>query len=267
MDKSIPEIAEEYYNLAKRYKAKLEGLLKAIEKTKEELKRAEESETKRFLSSIRIARKREWFERYRWYVTSEGFLVIGGRNAEMNEEIVSKHLESRDLFFHTSSPGGAATILKLGQEAGKESIREAAEFSAIYSALWKEGKHSGEVYYVYPEQVKRAAKAGEYLPKGSFFIEGKRNYIDVELKAAIGVDMKNLRLMGGPVRGVKKHCDYFVEIEIGDTDFNEFSVEVAKKLVEIAKDEEKHIVRSIATPDEIAKFLPPGKSRIKTLKS
>ncbi len=265
LDKSLPEIAEEYYNQAKKIKQKLEGLLKAIEKTKEEIKNAEEVELRKMLKSIRIVRKREWFEKYRWYITSEGFLVIGGRNAEMNEEIVSKHLESRDLFFHTSAPGGAATVLKRGQKAGEQSIREAAEFAAIYSSLWKEGKYSGEVYYVLPEQVKRAAKHGEYLKKGSFFIEGKRNYINVSLRAAIGVDLKNLRLLGGPVEGVKKHCDYYVEIEIGDKEFNEFSVEVAKKLIEMAKEDEKHIVRSIATPDEIAKFLPLGRSRIKSL--
>ncbi|NOY11444.1 MAG: fibronectin-binding domain-containing protein, partial [Archaeoglobi archaeon] len=152
--------------------------------------------------------------------------------------------------------------LKNGQEAGEQSIKEAAEFAGIYSALWKEGKHSGEVYYVKPEQVKRAARPGEYLPKGSFFIEGKRNYVTVEMKAAIGVDISNLRLLGGPVEGVRKHCDHYVVIEIGDVDFNQFSIQVAKKLVEVAGDEEKHIVRSIATPDEVAKFLPPGRSRI-----
>lgn len=262
LNRSVPEIAEEYYSRAKKFREKLEGVLKAIEKTKDELKRAEEIEERKMLSSIRVARKREWYERYRWYITSEGFLVIGGRNSEMNEEVVSKHMESRDLFFHTEMPGGSATILKNGQNAGEKSIREAAEFAGIYSALWKEGKHSGEVYYVRPEQVKRAARPGEYLPKGSFFIEGKRNYVTVEMRAAIGVDIANLRLIGGPVEGVKKHCDHYVVIEIGDVDFNQFSIQVAKKLVEVARDEEKHVVRSIATPDEVAKFLPPGRSRI-----
>ncbi|WP_457590749.1 ribosome rescue protein RqcH [Geoglobus sp.] len=262
LNKSIPEIAEEYYSRAKRFREKLDGVLRAIEKTKEELKRAEEIEERKLLSSIRVARKREWYERYRWYITSEGYLVIGGRNADMNEEIVSKHMESRDLFFHTEMPGGSATVLKNGQSAGEQSILEACQFAGIYSALWKEGKHSGEVYYVRPEQVKRAARPGEYLPKGSFFIEGRRNYVTVEMRAAIGVDLENLRLMGGPVEGVRRHCDHYVVIEIGDVDFNQFSIQVARMLVDVAKRDEKHLVRSIATPDEIARFLPPGRSRI-----
>jgi hypothetical protein len=33
-------------------------------------------------------------------------------------------------------------------------------------------------------------------------------------------------------------------------------------LVERAKEDEKHVVKAVATPDEISKFLPPGRSRI-----
>ncbi len=263
LSKNIHEIADEYYEKSKRAKEKLEGLLKAIEKTKEEMKKVEELEAKKFVTSVRIVRKREWFERFRWFITSDGFLAIGGRNAQMNEEIVSKYMEDKDLFFHTQTPGAPAVVLKRGQEAPETSLLETAQFAAIYSSLWKEGKYSGEVYYVLPEQVKKSAKAGEYLPRGSFYIVGKRNYITVELSCGIGVDLKNLRVMGGPISAVKKYCDYYVEIEIGDKSPNELSVEIASKLVKMAKDEEKHLVRSIATPDEIMKFIPPGKSRVK----
>ena len=263
LNKNIHENADMYYERAKRAKEKLEGLLKAIEKTKEEMKRVEEIEARKFLSSFRIVRRREWYERFRWFVTSDGFLAIGGRNAQMNEEIVSKYMEERDLFFHTQTPGAPAVVLKKGQEAPETSLIETAQFAAIYSSLWKEGMHSGEVYYVLPEQVKKAAKAGEYLPKGSFYIVGKRNYVTVELRCAIGVDLKNLKVMGGPVSAIRKHCDYYVEIEIGDKDPNELSVEIASTLVKMAKEDEKHLVRGLATPDEIMRFLPPGKSRIR----
>ena len=260
LDKSIPQIADEYYEKAKKIKRKLEGLIPAIEETKKAIE--SEGSIKRYSSSMRIVRKREWFERFRWFITSEGFLVIGGRNASMNSEIVSKYMESNDLFFHTQSPGAPVTVIKRGQEAGEKSIIEAAQFAATYSSLWKESKYSGEVYYVKPEQVKKAAKAGEYLAKGGFYIEGKRNYLSVGLSCAVGVEIENLRVLGGPLSAVK-NCDYYVEIEIGDRSHNEIAIEIAAKLTEMAKEEEKHIVKSIATPDEIMKFLPPGKSRIK----
>ncbi len=261
LDKALPQIADIYYERAKKIKQKMEGLKKAIEKTKEDMKRAEELEAMRVAKSMRVVRKREWYEQFRWFVTSDGFLVIGGRNAKMNEEIVSKYMESKDLFFHTQTPGAPAVVMKRGQEAPETSIEEAAQFAAAYSALWKEGKHSGEVYYVLPEQVKRTAKHGEFLAKGSFYIEGKRNYLTVELNCAVGVELSKLRLFGGPVRAVKKYCDYYVEVEIGELSQSEVAVMVAKKLIEMSGND--HVVRSIATPDEVAKFLPPGTSRIK----
>jgi predicted ribosome quality control (RQC) complex YloA/Tae2 family protein len=262
LSKSLPQIADDYYEKAKKIKAKLEGLERAIEKTKQEIGGADKN-AKRYVKSLRVVRKREWFERFRWFVTSDGFLVIGGRSAAMNEELVSKYMESKDLFFHTQTPGAPATILKNGLLASQISMFEAAQFAAAYSSLWKEGKYSGEVYYVKPEQVKRAAKHGEYLARGGFYIKGKRNYLDVPLSCAIGVELAKLRVLGGPPSAIKKHCDYVVEIEIDDKDANTLALEIASKLVEIARKDEKHVVRGIATPDEIMKFLPPGKSRMK----
>ena len=258
----IHELAGRYYEKAKKAKEKLEGLLIAIKKTEEEIERVKKKEELKYSSPIRIVRKREWFERFRWFLTSDNMLAIGGRNARMNEEIVSKYLEVKDLFFHTQTPGAPVVVLKRGQEAPKSSIIETAQFSAIYSSLWKRGIHSGEVYYVTPDQVKRSAKAGEYLPKGSFYIVGRRNYVTVELKCAIGVDLSNLKVMGGPISAISKHCDYYVTLEIGDMDVNELSVKIAKVLVDKAKMDDRLVVKALATPDEIAKFLPPGRSRI-----
>lgn len=257
VDRGVHGSAEVYYERAKKIKEKIEGIRAAIQKTLEELER----EKGKLKIAFTVRRKREWFEEYRWFITSDGFIAIGGRNAKMNMEIVSKHLEKRDLFFHTQTPGAPAVILKLGQEAPESSILETAEFAAIYSSLWKEGKHSGEVYYVKPEQVLRAAKPGEYLPKGSFYIVGERNYIEVELRCAIGVELEKMRVIGGPVSAVKKWADYYVELEIGEESAEKLSVEIAKRLAEKAGDD-AFVVKAIAKPDEIAKFLPPGKSRI-----
>jgi len=260
--RTIHENVERYYNLSKKAKEKAIGVEKAIENTLNEIKSVEEKIERRYASKIRVRRRKEWYENYRWFITSDGFLVIGGRSAKMNEEIVSKHLENKDLFFHTQSPGAPVVILKNGTNAPKSSIREAAIFAASYSSLWKEGKYSGDVYYVYPNQVSKAAKHGEYLPRGGFYITGKRNYISVELNCAIGVELSKLRVIGGPTDAIKRYADYYIEIEIGDEDPNELSVKISKRLAGMAGDEE-HIVRAIATPDEVAKFLPPGRSKIK----
>src|SRR5918994_104033 len=43
---------------------------------------------------------REWYERYRWFITTDGLLVIGGRDASSNSALIRKHLTEHDIVFH-----------------------------------------------------------------------------------------------------------------------------------------------------------------------
>ncbi|MDY7082724.1 MAG: NFACT RNA binding domain-containing protein, partial [Halobacteria archaeon] len=96
-----------------------------------------------------------WYDRFRWFRTSDGFLVIGGRNADQNEEIYKKYMEPHDLFFHTQAEGGPITVLKTTEpdesvdddiEVPQSSKREAAQFAASYSSVWDAGQYSADVY-------------------------------------------------------------------------------------------------------------------------
>jgi predicted ribosome quality control (RQC) complex YloA/Tae2 family protein len=53
----------------------------------------------------------QWYERFRWFHTTSGFLVIGGRDADQNEELVEKYADRYDRFFHAQAHGGPATVL------------------------------------------------------------------------------------------------------------------------------------------------------------
>ena len=71
-----------------------------------------------------------------------------------------------------------------------------------------EGLYGVSAYWVHPEQVKKSAPSGEFLPKGSFTIEGTRNFIKSEtLKLAVGImidEDKNYVLTCGPPEPIKK---------------------------------------------------------------
>ena len=67
-------------------------------------------------------------------------------------------------------------------------VDETAQATVSFSRAWKDGLSSGDAYWVFPNQVKKGAPTGQYLPKGSFVIEGKRNFCKgVELKLSIGL--------------------------------------------------------------------------------
>ena len=106
---SIPENAESYYEKAKKAKKKTKGALIAIENTKKQL---EEIKSKKELAmeNISIPKKREkknlkWYEKLRWFVTSDNTLVVGGRDAGTNEAIVKKYLDNNDIYLHADIHG------------------------------------------------------------------------------------------------------------------------------------------------------------------
>jgi len=211
------EKAKEYERKASIGREKIQELLKKIE----ELESKKTLILKKTLSSIRKPEvKEKWYEQFLWFYTSEGFLVIGGKTASQNEVVVKKYLKPGDLFFHADIHGGSAVVLKDGEKAGPQSIQEAAIFAASYSKAWSAGFTSIEVYYVKADQVSKTPPSGEYLSKGAFMVRGKRNYIKVELKLAIGVEDQTLRIISGPPSAIIPKSLCYVVLVPGRLDKN-----------------------------------------------
>ncbi|MEW6329527.1 MAG: NFACT RNA binding domain-containing protein [Candidatus Micrarchaeota archaeon] len=178
---SARENAARLYEEAKRLRAKAESARRAIEETKKKLaeleKKIEKEKKEKQLAQprIKIKREKEWYEKFHWFFTSDGFLVIAGRDAQQNDFIVSKYFEKDDLFFHADIQGAAATILKNGTRAPSRSLDEAAQFAACFSRAWKNENTSVDVYAVGKEQVSKHAPGG-YIAKGGFAISGERKW-------------------------------------------------------------------------------------------
>ncbi|HDI03158.1 MAG TPA: DUF814 domain-containing protein, partial [Candidatus Pacearchaeota archaeon] len=58
-------------------------------------------------------KKKEWYEKFRWFFTSSGKLVIGGKNAEQNEKIINEMLEDNDVVLHTKARGSPFCVIKV----------------------------------------------------------------------------------------------------------------------------------------------------------
>ncbi|ELZ34996.1 RNA-binding protein, snrnp like protein [Halogeometricum pallidum JCM 14848] len=290
VDTGVEKNADRLYTEAKRVEGKKEGALAAVEDTREELAEAkrrreeweeededdeeedEEPEDIDWLSrsSIPLRTEEHWFERFRWFHTSDGYLVIGGRNADQNEEIVKKYLNKHDLFFHTQAHGGPVTVVKAtGPSEPSEAVefpdatkREAAQFAVSYSSIWKEGRYAGEAYMVTPDQVSKTPESGEYLEKGSFVIRGDRTYFrDVEAKVAVGVQCEGeTRVLGGPPSAIEDRVEAPVTLQPGRYAQNDAAKMVYRRFKEAFADQS--FLRKVASPDLIQEFLPPGGSEI-----
>src|SRR3989338_5181343 len=171
LNKSLEENAGVYFDLSKRAKKKLAGAKTDLEESNQKLAKLLKEEDK-FQESEKEkeqkkAKKREWYEKFHWFISSEEFLCIGGKDATSNEIIIKKRMEPKDIVFHTESPGSPFFLIKNGQEAGEKTIQECAQATAIYSKAWKLGHTQADVFWVKPDQVTKETKAGEFIGKGA----------------------------------------------------------------------------------------------------
>jgi len=252
--KSIEQNAAVYFEKAKKARKKLEGAKKAFKKSQDKLNLLNEKKKKIVLTEKRAekpVRRKEWYEKFRWFFSSEGFLCIGGRDATTNDIIIKKHADKEDIVFHTDMAGSPFFVIKANnKKISPKTMEEAAQATASYSRAWRLGLSSLDVFYVKPEQLTKEARSGEYLGKGAFMVKGKTNYMHPTIGIAIGV--KDNRIIGGPVNAIKTNSEKFVIIRQGK-----------EKTSEIAKKIKKIIGGSI---DEITLFIPAGGSRIQKTK-
>lgn len=256
---TIPENAEIYYEKAKKAKRKTKGALIAIENTKKQL---EDIKSKKDIAmeNVSVPKKRikknlKWYEKHRWFISSNNTLVVGGRDANSNELIVKKYLDPNDIYLHADIHGASSVSIKLnGEELNENIIKESGEFAASFSSAWSMGFTTQDVYWVHPDQVTKTPESGEFLKKGSFVIRGHRNYIrSARVRLGIGiVDYEGKRIMAGPVDALEAHCDNFVVLKPGFTK----KEAIAKKILHKINEDD------LITLDDIIRVLPSGKCDI-----
>ncbi len=242
--KDVNENAQKYYRNSKKLRKKIEGAKRAIEVTKKEIERGIKKDKKTVSKKPTAS---FWFDRYKWFISTDGDLVVAGKDTKTNEEIVKKYLESKDIYVHAEAGGAPSVVVKSdGDEISEKTLEEACQFAVIHSKEWKRGIATGIAYWVYPDQVSKTAESGESLPTGAFVIRGKRNFIkDLPLKACIGEitydDKRKVTVAPSLAEGMVKDKVYFIS---GQESVNSFAKRMSDKL---------HVPVT-----EIQKLMPPG---------
>jgi predicted ribosome quality control (RQC) complex YloA/Tae2 family protein len=234
--RSVHENAEALYELSKKMRDKRKGAYVALARTEARMKELDErgveiADEVSTRQAKKPATKKFWFELWRWFYTSDGHLVMAGRDVRSNEKLVSKQLEDNDRYLHADVSGAPSCVVKA--KDGKVSdvaLEEAATFAASMSRIWKAGHASGEAYWVTPQQVSKTPNPGEYVAKGAFIIRGKRNFVRAPVRLAIGeVEVEGARkILGGPVPALVARSQRYVVLEPGDMSTNDLANRLAK---------------------------------------
>ena len=233
------ETAAKYFEEAKRLEKKAkaaEAKLMELRGKVSELRSRVNETTEETKATVRFVASREWFERFRWFITSGGSPVLAGKDAGQNEAIVKRYMNPWDIFLHADVQGGPVTVIKVtkGQEVKQQDLIEAAQYAAAYSKAWKLGANSIDVYYVRGEQVSKKAPSGEYLSKGGFMIYGQRGWVrGVELTISVGlrIDGDVIRLVSAPPTAMGSLANYYVTLKPGNGERSEIAGRIKELLV------------------------------------
>ncbi|KAK3695412.1 hypothetical protein B0T22DRAFT_418149 [Podospora appendiculata] len=130
---------------------------------------------------LQPVRKPMWFEKFTWFISSDGYLVLGGRDAQQNEILYKRYLRKGDVYVHADLQGAACVVIKNNPktpdaEIPPSTLAQAGNLSVCCSSAW-DSKAGMGAWWVNADQVSKIAPAGEYLPVGSFMVRGKRNLL------------------------------------------------------------------------------------------
>ena len=275
---SLFDNASEYYERGKKAKQKSAGALTALEDSKkklakierelreaEELKSLKPAEIMEALSKRKLERENKaWYEKFRWFTSSDGFLVVAGKDTVSNEVLIKKYTTQEDAVFHAEISGAPFVVVKAeGKTISEQTLHEAGEFAASFSRAWRENAGSADVYWVKLDQLSKSGPSGESVPHGAFAVVGKRNWTrSVPLKLAVGiiVDEKTC-FVGGPVDAVKVKTKTYVILVPGDMAGKEYLKQILKSLMlKLPKEQREKTGKT--SIEQIREFVPYTKGTI-----
>ena len=174
-----------YYDEKKRAAAKeqktMQASSKALKSTEKKIQEDLKKGLKQEKAVLRPARKQFWFEKFLWFISSDGYLVIGGKDAQQNELLYRRYLKKGDVYVHADLQGASSVIVKNNPQTPDapippSTLSQAGALTVCTSTAW-DSKAVMAAWWVNAEQVSKTAETGEYLQTGGFVVRGKKNFL------------------------------------------------------------------------------------------
>lgn len=271
---NIPKISSLLFNVAKDMERGLITIENSHSKLLEQMDKIQKQKNKKPSSAeIKILTNKEWYEKYRWFLTTDDVLAIGGRDSSSNSVLIRRHMTENDYIFHAEVNGSPFFILKNANNKTSadlsQSIIETAQATISFSRSWKDNLSSADAYWVYPSQVKKGAPTGQFLPKGAFIIEGKKNFVkNLEIKLAIGLSFIEDRplFIVGPYSAILKRSIFLRNMIPSGFDVVKASKKIKSDFVDYSIKNEFperliHHLKNLSI-DEIVRILPVGQFKL-----
>ncbi len=189
------------------------------------------------------------YKRYKWFFTQSGKLVIGGKNAEQNEELLNtlKSSQKNYIVMHTAEPGSPfCIILDDIKNITKQDKEECAIFTGCFSRAWRSGKSTAFVHIFEMKQLYKDVR--EKI--GTWKVVGNIDKINVPLKLILTKQKGVLRAI--PPSSLKKIEKPLLTIFPGKTQKEKIATAIAI------------LLNGEIKLQEIISSLPSGGARLST---
>ncbi|KAE8870995.1 hypothetical protein PTNB29_01339 [Pyrenophora teres f. teres] len=130
---------------------------------------------------LRPVRKQHWFEKFIYFISSDGYLVLGGKDAQQNEIIYRRFLRKGDVYVHADLKGAMPMIIKNKPDTPDapippSTLSQAGNLCICTSDAW-DSKAVMSAWWVRSDQVSKTGQTGEFLPAGMFNLKGKKEFL------------------------------------------------------------------------------------------
>jgi predicted ribosome quality control (RQC) complex YloA/Tae2 family protein len=166
---------------AKKQEKTAQASQKALKSTEQKVLADLKKDLKKEKEVLRPARKQRWFEKFIYFISSDKYLVLAGKDAQQNEILYRRYLKKGDIYVHADLHGAATVIIKnnpMTPEAPipPTTLSQAGHLAVCTSSAW-DSKAGMSAWWVTADQVSKTAPTGEYLTTGGFMVRGKKNFL------------------------------------------------------------------------------------------
>lgn len=191
--------ARQYYEQKRSAATKEQKTVQSSEKALKNTEKKINADLKRGLKQekdvMRPQRNANWFEKFIYFISSEGYLVLGGKDAQQDEMLYKKYLKKGDKYIHADLDGAVSVIVKNKPGMSESPIppstlSQAGTLAVATSSAW-DSKAVMPAWWVDASRVSKTTPTGDLLPDGIFVIQGEKNYLrPTQLLLGLGIMFK-----------------------------------------------------------------------------
>ncbi|KAH0613550.1 uncharacterized protein H6S33_005436 [Morchella sextelata] len=158
----------------------IQSSTKALKSTEKKIQTDLQKALKHEKDVLRPVRAQHWFEKFLFFISSDGLMVLAGRDLQQNEILYRRYFRRGDVYVSADIEGAAMVVIKNnpatpGAPIPPSTLTQAGTLAVATSRAW-DAKSGMSAWWVTHEQVGKMVR-GEYLDTGRFEIKGAKNFL------------------------------------------------------------------------------------------